>query len=73
MAEDNNKTAYSPFDINRDGVIDEKDAQLFSRYLNELRGDALVEGLVPNEEGVPFKRNIIIRFNSSKRSTQIFY
>ena len=52
MAEDNNKTAYSPFDINRDGVIDEKDAQLFSRYLNELKGDALVEGLVPNEEGV---------------------
>ncbi len=52
MAEDNNKTAYSPFDINRDGVIDEKDAQLFSRYLNEVRRDALVEGLVPNEEGV---------------------
>ena len=52
MAEDNNKTAYSPFDINRDGVIDTNDATLFHRYLSELRGDALVKDLVPDEEGV---------------------
>ena len=53
MAEDNNKTAYSPFDINRDGVIDTNDATLFQRYLQDLRGDALVVGdVVPNKEGV---------------------